>query len=207
MGDQARDTHDTAGVVTPNSRKREPLEIRWNIIGYLLVSAALLAFLGLWYNQPVATIGAAASVIGVVGAVLKQLISPSRPKPDPAVDQGRITPGGAVRVWRSVIGKLPDRPIFSPMIAEAPRPQVRPNFMIMMVMGAGIVVLMGILFKDHAVAVIPLGQGLLSFGGASVLELVSPRQPEPDPEVDEGQATPAGFELMALEARRSQAAG
>ena len=189
-----------------STKTRPPLEVRWNLVWYLVIGAGLIGWLANiegYGKEVTALIGAGAALLGVAGSAVKQLIAPAKRPADPVTDEGRITPRGAARIWIAVTGKVPEDIEAAAAVSSGPPAfQLRVNLHIVMVLGSAFVITLAYLFPAAAPAVIALAYGLLGYGGGAVLELVAPSPPEPDPEIDEGKLTPKGAERMIHTARK-----
>ena len=186
--------------------KQNKVQVRWTLVWVMLISAGLIGILTFIYTKEyVALIGSASSLLGGIGGVIKQLISPDKPKPDPLVNEGMVSPRGLERILVAVFGTI-TQPVAGQGAVLAPPVQFRKNLIIVLVIGSAFIVFLAAVFNaaeiDAAVAIIALANGLIGYGVGSMLIIVTPAEPEPDPIEDEGSLTPRGFERVIMVFRR-----
>ena len=184
------------------SMGKQKTEIRWTLLWVMLIGMSLIGVLSFIYTKEyVALIGAASSLLGGIGAVIKQLISPNKVPPDPNLDEGRLTPQGFQRIFIAIFGN--NETLTKPAEQEPMKPPVlRTNLLLVLIFGSIFVVILSQVFPaSAAVAVIALANALLGYGIGSMIDLVTPSVPEKDPAVDEGMVTPSGVERIAKTGR------
>lgn len=178
-------------------------QIRWTLFWVMIISMSLIGVLAAIYSKEyVALVGSASSLIGGLGSVLKQLISPDKDPPDPAIDEGTLTPRGYERVLRSMFAPIEELPVTVALNRVVP-PQLRKNLLIVLFFGSVFIIVLSQIFPiTAAIAIIALANALIGYGVGSMLQIVTPSKPDPDPVEDEGWATPRGYERINNSARK-----
>ena len=179
---------------------KQKTEIRWTLLWVMLIGMSLIGVLSFIYTKEyVALIGAASSLLGGIGAVIKQLISPNKVPPDPNLDEGRLTPQGFQRIFIAIFG---NNETDQARRAEPMNTRTTHHLTTGVIFGSIFVVILSQVFPaSAAVAVIALANALLGYGIGSMIDLVTPSVPEKDPAVDEGMVTPSGVERIAKTGR------